>query len=156
MSDLTKPTFRSAKTYGHDAGFSCAFRQHRADSHCHFVHGYALKIRVEWAAVHLDDRNWVVDFGGLKDFKQRLAEIFDHKTVVAYDDPHMDWFQQAAALGVLELVTVPKVGCEAFALMVMDLADHWTHRQEALKGRVRVARVEVHEHGGNMAAAERA
>ena len=56
--------FRSTKTYGHEMGFSCAFRQHRADSHCRLVHGYALAFHFEFEATELDVRNWVVDFGG--------------------------------------------------------------------------------------------
>lgn len=31
--------YQSTKTYGHDRGFSCAFRQWRADSHCRLIHG---------------------------------------------------------------------------------------------------------------------
>ena len=30
------------KTYGHDLGLSCCFRQWGASSHCRFLHGYAL------------------------------------------------------------------------------------------------------------------
>ena len=31
---------KSTKTYGNDRGFSCAFRQALADSHCSLIHGY--------------------------------------------------------------------------------------------------------------------
>ena len=55
--------FKSTKTYGHDLGFSAAFRQWRADSHCKYIHGYALAFRFEFEADELDVRNWVVDFG---------------------------------------------------------------------------------------------
>lgn len=146
--------FRSSKTYGHDAGFSCAFRQWRADSHCNMIHGYALSVRVEWEAVHLDDRNWVVDFGALKDFKGELVRVFDHKTIVAKDDPELAWFEEAERRKVLELVRLNAVGCEMFAEYIALLADRWTviHR---LAHRVRVVRVDVSEHGGNTASVVR-
>ena len=35
--------WRSTKTYGHEEGLSCCFRQWRAThSHCRLLHGYAL------------------------------------------------------------------------------------------------------------------
>ena len=34
------------KSYKEFNGYSTAFRQHRADSHCRFIHGYALKFKV--------------------------------------------------------------------------------------------------------------
>jgi 6-pyruvoyl-tetrahydropterin synthase len=143
-------TFRSTKTYGHEAGLSCAFRQWRADSHCHFLHGYALSFRIEFEADELDERNWVVDFGGLKDFKAWLAETFDHKTVVAADDPHLDWFHEAHERGLLDLIVLPAVGCERFAELVFRRAEEWLE-QRGLAPRCRVALVEVREHSGNSA-----
>ena len=49
---------------------SCAFRQWRADSHCKFIHGYRLVAKFWFECEKLDERNWVVDFGGLKELKQ--------------------------------------------------------------------------------------
>lgn len=37
--------YRSTKTYGHNAGLSCAFRQWKANSHCKYLHGYALSFK---------------------------------------------------------------------------------------------------------------
>ena len=42
----------STKTYGHEVGLSCAFRQHKADSHCAKLHGYALSVKVEFEAMY--------------------------------------------------------------------------------------------------------
>ena len=67
---------------------SCAFRQWRAShSHCKFLHGYQLKTKLWFGASSLDDRNWCVDFGGLKELKSKLQHVFDHTTTVAADDP---------------------------------------------------------------------
>lgn len=57
--------FFSIKKYGHERGLSAAFRQWRADSHCKFLHGYSLEFEFEFGAHELDERNWVVDFGGI-------------------------------------------------------------------------------------------
>lgn len=142
--------FKSTKTYGHEVGFSCAFRQWRANSHCKYLHGYALKIHLEFEAETLDERNWVVDFGGLKSLKAELEETFDHKTVVAQDDPELGWFKEAHHRGILQLVVIPSVGCEKFAELVYNKANAWLEAN-SYTPRCRVSKVEVHEHGANSA-----
>jgi 6-pyruvoyltetrahydropterin/6-carboxytetrahydropterin synthase len=139
------------KTWGHDVGLSCAFRQHRADSHCSKIHGYALAISVTFEADELDERGWVIDFGGLKGLKQTVVDTFDHKTVLAIDDPAL-WPLRSIAesAGVVDIVTLPMVGCEAFAHHVWRLADQWLH-ETSQNGRVRVASTKVAEHGANSA-----
>ena len=73
---------------------SCAFRQWRAShSHCKFLHGYQLKTKLWFGASSLDDRNWCVDFGGLKELKSKLQHVFDHTTTVAADDPELEIFK---------------------------------------------------------------
>ena len=69
--------YASVKTYGHDRGLSCAFRQWKADSHCKWIHGYALAFEFTFIATELDTKNWVVDFGGLKKLEQWLRATFD-------------------------------------------------------------------------------
>jgi 6-pyruvoyltetrahydropterin/6-carboxytetrahydropterin synthase len=81
----------------------------------------------------LDDRNWVMDFGGLKAFKEWSEYMFDHTLVVAHDDPHLPFFRQMNELvtvngvndpnspvpnergAVCDLRVVEAVGCEKFA-----------------------------------------
>ena len=140
----------STKTWGHEVGLSAAFRQWRAESHCRFIHGYALSIRVEFEAKELDYRNWVVDFGSLKSFKGMLENQFDHKTIVAEDDPELETFQDLDRKGLIQLRVLPKVGCEAFAEYVCGAADVWL-RDNGYYGRVHVRLVEVKEHGANSA-----
>ena len=65
-------TFKSTKTYKTSKGLSCCFRQFKANSHCQYLHCYSLEISVEFEAKNLDERNWVVDFGGLKKFEQEF------------------------------------------------------------------------------------
>jgi len=143
-------TFKSTKTYGHELGLSCAFRQWKADSHCRFVHGYALAFRFEFEATVLDARNWVVDFGGLKGLKSMLEDTFDHKLVVAQDDPHLEYFMRGHELGVLDLVVVEAGGCEKFAELVFECAEQWL-KDAGFAPRCKLLSVEVKEHGANSA-----
>jgi hypothetical protein len=63
----------STKTYGNEQGLSCCFRQWRSThSHCSLLHGYSIGVRAKFESETLDDRNWVMDFGGLKAFKAWL------------------------------------------------------------------------------------
>ena len=146
--------YSSTKTYGHDVGLSAVFRQWRADSHCRFLHGYALAVRIEFEADELDARNWVVDFGGLKDFKGKLETTFDHKTLVATDDPQISMFRELAIARVIDMVEVPATGCEKFAEYIFEVAEIWL-RDAGYGDRVRVASVEVREHGANSAIVSR-
>lgn len=142
--------YRSSKTYGHEIGLSCAFRQWRAESHCRFIHGYALSIRLEFEADELDHHNWVIDFGGLKSFKQHLVDMFDHKLLVAEDDPQIDILCQLAGFDLAEVVVVEATGCEAFAKFVWEEAEIWLV-ENMHAPRVRLHSVEVAEHGANSA-----
>ena len=73
----------STKHYGHNIGLSAVFRQPNADhSHCHLLHGYSLQFKFTFACDHLDNKNWAVDFGGLKQIKKWLEDHFDHKTAI--------------------------------------------------------------------------
>jgi 6-pyruvoyltetrahydropterin/6-carboxytetrahydropterin synthase len=144
--------FRSTKTYTHAIGLSACFRQWRAKSHCRFLHGYALQIRLEFEADRLDDNGWVVDFGSLKPLRARLEEHFDHRLLVAADDPELPWLREAHRRGIADIVVVDAVGCERFAEIVYRIATGWLYEQgSGSPPRCRVALVEVAEHGGNSA-----
>lgn len=142
--------YYSTKMYGHECGLSAAFRQWRADSHCRLLHGYALAVKFVFEASTLDVRNWVVDFGGLKELKALLEDTFDHTTIVAEDDPDLDWFRQGHERGVLNLVVVPATGCERFAEMIYSVTEQWL-RDAGYGNRCKVVSVEVREHGANSA-----
>lgn len=140
----------STKTFGHELGLSCAFRQWRADSHCRFLHGYALSVKLVFEAAELDIRNWVVDFGSLKSLRAMLEDTLDHKTLVAYDDPELEWFERANRLGVIEMVKVDATGCEKTAELIYRCVRLWL-RDNGYTPRVRIRTVEVCEHGANSA-----
>lgn len=143
-------SYKSTKTYGHEIGLTAVFRQWRAESHCRFLHGYALAFRFEFEADELDVRNWVVDFGSLKSLKGWLEDTFDHKTVVAEDDPQLQLFHDLAVAGLIQLRVVPATGCEKFAEMVFEATEVWL-ADNGYAPRVRLVSVEVREHGANSA-----
>jgi len=141
--------FYSSKKYGHERGLSAAFRQWRADSHCRFVHGYSLEFEYVFGASELDENNWVVDFGGLKELEDWLKQNFDHKTLVAIDDPMYKIFEEMNEKQVISMVPVESTGCEMFAKMAMQYANDLIGR---LYGdRCWVESVTVRVHGANSA-----
>jgi 6-pyruvoyltetrahydropterin/6-carboxytetrahydropterin synthase len=142
--------YRSTKTYGYNLGLSTAFRQWRASSHCSILHGYALSFKFEFGANELDSNGWVVDFGGLKGLKTLLEDSFDHKTIVAEDDPHINWFKEGNKLGVLYLIVLPATGCEKFAEYVFEVASQWLV-DAGFSPRCELISVEVSEHESNSA-----
>jgi 6-pyruvoyltetrahydropterin/6-carboxytetrahydropterin synthase len=123
---------------------------------------------------NLDDRNWVFDFGGLKQFKDWSEHMFDHTLVIAADDPHLAFFEKMADIGyegdkvgvphergaLCDLRIVPGVGCELFAKMCYDAMSSLLEQYKVQGGRypagqsVRLKSAEVFEHAGNSATYE--
>ena len=143
-------TYVSTKTYGAEVGLSCAFRQWKAQSHCRFIHGYALTVRIEFEAEELDARGWVIDSGGLKEIKQYLTDTFDHKLLVAEDDPMLEHFAELVYVDAADVQRVPATGCEAFAELIWRKVESWLFVTDQNQ-RVRCRSVEVREHGANSA-----
>jgi 6-pyruvoyltetrahydropterin/6-carboxytetrahydropterin synthase len=167
--------FYSTKTYGNDRGLSCCFRQWRAKhSHCSTLHGYSIGIKLVFECETLDDKNWCMDFGGLKEFKEWADYMFDHTLVIAEDDPYVEFFRKMSWMGELpmsgvgnqpelepyqrgalcDLRIVEGVGCEMFAKMAYDkmseLLDSGNMRYP-INPNVRIKSAEVFEHGSNSA-----
>ena len=142
--------YYSTKNYDHNEGLSCAFRQWRAThSHCRLIHGYALAVKFTFGCKKLDDRNWVQDFGGLKDIKKWLKHMFDHTLVVAKDDPEIERFKELEKNDIVDLRIIPAVGCEKFAEFIYDYVAKII--KDESQGRVWLDSVEVREHGANSA-----
>ena len=144
--------YQSTKKYGHERGLSCAFRQWRAESHCRFLHGYALAFEFVFESEELDVRNWIVDFGSLKSLRGILEDTFDHTVLVAEDDPALNQFRAMEGIGIARIRILPAVGCERIAEYVLGVADAWLH-SNGYAPRVRVVSVHVWEHEANSAAA---
>jgi len=170
--------YYSTKTYGNDRGLSTCFRQWRAShSHCSTLHGYSIGIKLIFSSESLDDRNWVMDFGGLKMFKEWSEYMFDHTLVVAKDDPYLEEFQRLSYLGnlpsgtgefpnvkphergaICDLRIVDAVGCEGFAKMCYDKMSELLeemkqnkHSRYPVGATVKLVSAEVFEHQANSA-----
>lgn len=142
--------YLSTKKYDHNIGLSVCFRQWKAISHCRFLHGYALSFKFTFEAETLNDKNWVVDFGDLKGLKSILEANFDHRTLVAKNDPNYDWYVRGKDLGVLDLFVVEATGCEKIAELAYKMAKEYLKVSGYLP-RVHLRSVEVSEHSGNSA-----
>jgi 6-pyruvoyltetrahydropterin/6-carboxytetrahydropterin synthase len=156
--------YLSTKTYGNDRGLSCCFRQWRSThSHCSLLHGYSIGIKLIFESDILDERNWVMDFGGLDRFKKWAEYMFDHTLLVAEDDPQLEFFKQMLDikggynnLGIVDLRIVPAVGCEKFAELAYEKMASILEELKSTPGavinkNVRLRSVEVFEHNANSA-----
>ena len=142
--------YKSTKHYGHNIGLSAVFRQPNADhSHCRFLHGYSLAFTFTFACDKLDNRNWAVDFGGLRPLKAWLEDMFDHKVCLDNDDPHLDKFKELEAMDLAEVRIFDGVGAEKFAEHAFNFADKLV--KEMTEGRCWCVSAECAEHGANSA-----
>ena len=142
--------YQSTKTYGNDRGFSCAFRQPKAThSHCSLIHGYSLGFKFVFEADHLDDKNWVYDFGNCGWIKNFLEENFDHTVAVDKNDPNLFDLTALEDKGIAKIVEMDGVGCEKFAEHVYRYVSKKVLATS--KDRVKLVSVEVFEHGANSA-----
>ena len=147
--------FQSTKIFD---GYSTCFRQWKAeDTHCRFLHGYAVSFKV-WFEGDLDKRNWVFDFGGMKRAKHKIhgmapkdffTHLLDHTTIIAEDDPHLEEFKQLDTDGIIQLRILPATGCERFAEFLYTTINGFLKKET--DGRVRAVKVEVYEHERNSA-----
>ena len=138
----------STKHYGHNIGLSAVFRQPNADhSHCHLLHGYSLAFT--FGCDELDNKNWAVDFGGLKPLKAWLEDMFDHKLCMDENDPMKDELLLLESKGLAEIRQFDGVGAEKFAEHAFNFADKLI--REKTNNRCYVVKVECAEHGANSA-----
>lgn len=144
--------FNSTKEYV-DA-FPCAYRQWKADSHCNKIHGYAFSMMFFFGSDVLDVRNWVADYGGLKELKEILQSQFDHTLLVAEDDPELEVFKMLHEKKLAKVTILPALGCERLADQLyrfvngVYIPDYWGPGEAE---RIWCYRVEVRETQTNMA-----
>ena len=137
--------YRITKKYGHDRGFSCAFRQWSANSHCKNIHGYSLGFKIVLESPTLDINNWVYDFGNFTFLDKWLKDNFDHTLLIAKDDPEFDLLMSLHDR-VAKIIVLEKVSCESFAEMTYKFIE-----QELASKNIKVVSVDVSEHGSNAA-----
>ena len=137
--------YRVTKNYGHDKGFSCAFRQWSANSHCKNLHGYSLGFKIVLESPTLDINNWVYDFGNFSFLDEWLTKNFDHTLLIAKDDPEFDLLMSLDARAA-KIIVLEKVSCESFAEMTYKFIE-----KELASMNIKVVSVDVSEHGSNAA-----
>ena len=147
-------TYPYVSTKEYVDAFPCAYRQFRADSHCNLIHGYAFSMKFYFGAQILDVRNWVSDYGGLKELKDVLQEQFDHTLLVAEDDPELETYKLLQEKKMAKLTILPRLGCEGLADALYKyvngvyIPDYWGPGESR---RLWCYRVEVRETQSNMA-----
>ena len=139
--------FYSTKTYGHNIDqVQCLDNLRGPPLQIHII-------TVQDPSLHLlvvtDNKNWAVDFGGLKPLKKWLEDTFDHKVVLDENDEKLHHFHVLEDAGLCELVILDGVGAEMFAKHAFEFADKLI--KEATDGRCWVHEVECMEHGANSA-----
>jgi len=139
----------STKTYNQIG--PVAYRQHRADSHCNLIHGYAMSFHFEFECDTLDARNWCIDFGSLKPLKDLLEEWFDHTLLVAQDDPMRAELLRLGELKLAKITEVERTGCEGIADFLYRYVNAVFLPSYGEQDRVWCCKVEVRETAANMA-----
>ncbi len=143
--------YQSTKRFG---PISVGHRQWRDDGHCRYLHGYGRTMKVVFGAHSLDDKMWVVDFGGLKDFRSWLNSQWDHRCLIASDDPLLPQLKELEAAGGIDLnvMDVSKghgPGIEGSCKFVFDYLNDMIVKQS--NGRCWVQSIEIFEHENNSA-----
>lgn len=139
---------------------SCSFRQWEANntrpyagenpSRCGKNHGYLLKAKFWFGCKELDNKNWCVDYGSLKQLKAALNYMFDHTTLIDVADPLLPLFQELHDKGGCDLRVCPNgVGIERAAEYCFNVAQDMIKEQYG--DRCWVEKVEVFEHENNSA-----
>lgn len=154
MTERQPITYQFVSTKEYVDQFPVAYRQWKADSHCNLIHGYAFSMRFFFGTNDLDVRNWVADYGGLKELKNTLQDQFDHTLLVAQDDPELETYQLLQQKRMAKLTVLPRLGCEGLADMLYKyvngvyIPDMWGPGEAK---RLWCFRVEVRETQSNMA-----
>ena len=154
MSAKSGEKYKYTSTKEYVDAFPVAYRQWRADSHCNIIHGYAFSMKFYFGTDDLDARNWAADYGGLGELKDVLKGFFDHRLLVAEDDPELEMYKELEKRNMAKLTILPRLGCEGLADMLYNyingvyIPDQWGDAEAA---RLWCWKVEVRETQTNMA-----
>ena len=131
---------------------STGHRQWKHDGHCSYAHGYGRYVEFTFACKRTDHRGWVMDFGDLKDVKKWLEDEWDHRLLLAYDDPLLEDFVQLHEKGGVNLNVMSEgygPGIEDSCKYVYDKVNPII--KSKTQGRVWVENVRIYEHEKNWA-----
>lgn len=128
-------------------GYPCTHRQWRDEGHCRFVHGYSREFTFWFKCKTLDEKGWVMDFGGFKEFKTFLDDTFDHTFLANADDPELPLFQEMHKKGIVKLVVLENVAMEGTSKFLHEKMNEYLNRKT--NGRVWCFKVETRENEKN-------
>lgn len=143
--------YYSTKKFG---PISTGHRQWRDDGHCRHVHGYGRYVQFTFACSELDHRQWVMDFGDLKDVRKKIESWWDHRLLLASDDPHLDKFLDmenwgGASIHIMDVTKGHGPGIEGSCKFIYDNVQPMIHSKT--NGRVWIKQVQIWEHESNSA-----
>ena len=141
--------FKSSKRFG---PITTGHRQWRDKGHCSYVRGYGRYVRLTFEATKLDERGWVMDFGDLKDVKSWIESEWDHRTLIAADDPAIPELKILEEVGGINLNILPEgylPGIEESCRYLYDKLNPVIQRKT--NNRVEITRVEIWETEKNQA-----
>lgn len=104
--------FAKRITIGDDQRLQCTFRQHKAESHCRFLHTYGFTVDVWY------DGDWTYKAG------VAIRRLLHYSLVVAKDDPLKSEIQklmQGKNPPYKRYVEVDTTGCESFSRQVFNI-----------------------------------
>ena len=141
--------YKSSKRFG---PITTGHRQWRDTGHCSYVHGYGRYVRLTFEASELDERGWVMDFGDLKGVKSWIESEWDHRTLIAADDPAIPELKTLEEVGGINLNILPEgylPGIEESCRYLYDKLNPVIQRKT--NNRVEITRVEIWETEKNQA-----
>ena len=141
--------FKSTKRFG---PITTGHRQWRDEGHCSYIHGYGRHVRLTFEASTLDKCGWVMDFGDLKDIKNWIEDEWDHRVLIAADDPLIPQLKELEEVGGINLNILPDgyyPGIEESCRYLYDKLSPMIQRKT--NNRVVITRVEIWETEKNQA-----
>ena len=141
--------FTSSKKIG---PISTGHRQWKDNGHCSFVHGYGRYVELTFACEERDEKGWVMDFGDLRDVKKLIEEEWDHRLLIAEDDPLLEDFKQLHEKGGVNLNIMPKEygpGIEDSCKYIYDKVAPIISLKT--QDRVWIENIRIYEHDNNWA-----
>ena len=135
--------YKSSKRFG---PITTGHRQWRDKGHCSYVHGYGRYVRLTFEATELDERGWVMDFGDLRGVKKWIEDEWDHRTLIAADDPVIPELKALEKVGGINLNILPEgylPGIEESCRYLYDNLNPMI--QQKTNNRVELTRIEIWE-----------
>lgn len=105
-----------------------AHRQFRHAGRCAFLHGHNWDIEIEFGCRELDERGFVVDFGGLGFLREWIDQNLDHACLFAKADPEREGLLRDYGRLFRPLV-IESVSTEGIARFLFETFDPMVRRE---------------------------